>query len=210
MKKAWFIALAMLLPMGCRDDEEPGAGEGTDTSGGPPPDTTSSSTEPDPGTTETTGSTTEADPPDEPRLDVLGIPDAPSSDVDGCKAVDFLFVIDNSGSMSDEQDNLTASFPGFFAAIVGSLEQVSTYHVGVTTTDDYYYNIPECSTIGGLVVRTGGSSSFAADCGPYEEGNNYMTVADHLRCSRWPTRSRARSPRTASATTASSASRRCS
>src|SRR5688572_13939494 len=118
MKKAWFIALAMLLSTGCRDGEGSGTGEGTDTSGGPPPDTTSSSTDPDSDTTESGGST-EPEPVDPPRHDVLAIPDAPGSDIEGCKAVDFLFVIDNSGSMSDEQDNLTASFPGFFAAIVG-------------------------------------------------------------------------------------------
>src|SRR5204862_5903779 len=31
----------------------------------------------------------------------------------GCKKIDFLFVIDNSDSMDDEQANLARSFPGF-------------------------------------------------------------------------------------------------
>jgi len=39
----------------------------------------------------------------------------------GCAKVDFVFVIDSSGSMVDEQDNLLASFPGFISAIEGAL-----------------------------------------------------------------------------------------
>ena len=35
----------------------------------------------------------------------------------GCRKVDFLFVIDNSGSMSDEQQNLINSFPSFIQTI---------------------------------------------------------------------------------------------
>ena len=67
-----------------------------------------------PGATETTagqdddcdGLTDEADgyiPPAEPKA--------------GCKGIDFLFVIDNSGSMGDEQKALIQSFPGFLNAI---------------------------------------------------------------------------------------------
>lgn len=40
----------------------------------------------------------------------------------GCEKVDFLFVIDSSRSMQDEQDNLLASFPGFITAIEQTLE----------------------------------------------------------------------------------------
>ncbi|MCA9690839.1 MAG: hypothetical protein KC636_14625, partial [Myxococcales bacterium] len=36
---------------------------------------------------------------------------------EGCKKVDLLFVIDNSGSMEDEQVNLINSFPGFINQI---------------------------------------------------------------------------------------------
>ncbi|MCH9683891.1 MAG: hypothetical protein K0V04_20835 [Deltaproteobacteria bacterium] len=41
---------------------------------------------------------------------------------DGCEKVDFLFVIDSSRSMEDEQDNLLTSFPGFITAIEQTLE----------------------------------------------------------------------------------------
>ena len=35
-----------------------------------------------------------------------------------CTAVDILFVIDDSGSMRHERDNLRANFPGFIAGMV--------------------------------------------------------------------------------------------
>lgn len=49
--------------------------------------------------------------------------------------VDILFVIDNSGSMSEEQESLSRDF----AAFLGVLEQEgveANYRLGVTTTDD--------------------------------------------------------------------------
>jgi hypothetical protein len=53
----------------------------------------------------------------------------------GCDKVDFLFVIDNSGSMTDEQTNLIASFPQFISAIQDTL-QAQDYHIMVVSTDD--------------------------------------------------------------------------
>ena len=44
----------------------------------------------------------------------------------GCGKVDFLFVIDNSGSMGDNQDNLIASFPGFINTIAQTLTTKTT------------------------------------------------------------------------------------
>jgi len=43
-----------------------------------------------------------------PKLDLPDDPELP-----GCDSVDILFVIDDSGSMSDQQDKLTAAFPSF-------------------------------------------------------------------------------------------------
>ena len=177
---AWVLVIPLLAA--CRDPgaEPMGGSSGMDSTSEQPmkmdlgdPEDLSTSTS----TTETPSDTEDVE---LPKLDVVGVPDAPDSDVEGCQAVDFLFVIDNSGSMSDEQDNLTTSFPGFFSAIQNSLDHVSSYHVGVTTTDDYYQNAPGCQTLGSLVVRTGGSNTFNADCGPYANGLNFMTVADHL------------------------------
>jgi len=114
----------------------------------------------------------------------LGVqPDANVDLDEGCTKVDFLFVIDNSGSMNDEQANLVNSFPGFISGIQSSLEQVDEYQVGVVTTDAYSPNnaVAGCNVLGGLVTRTGGSYSSNSQCGPYAAGANYMTELDDLQ-----------------------------
>jgi hypothetical protein len=50
-----------------------------------------------------------------------------------CEKVDFLFILDNSISMGDEQQNLVNSFPGFIQTI--QQDVVSDYHVMVIDTD---------------------------------------------------------------------------
>jgi hypothetical protein len=53
----------------------------------------------------------------------------------GCTKIDLLFVIDNSGSMGDEQTNLIANFPAF----INVLDQSGLdYRVAVTTTARKY------------------------------------------------------------------------
>lgn len=57
----------------------------------------------------------------------------------GCQAIDVLFVIDNSGSMGQEQTNLIANFPGFISVLETS---GLDYRVAVTTTGrDYNYTM---------------------------------------------------------------------
>ncbi|MEX1361926.1 MAG: vWA domain-containing protein [Nannocystaceae bacterium] len=114
------------------------------------------------------------------KFDLGEQPDANVVVEEGCTKVDFLFVIDNSGSMNDEQANLVNSFPGFITGIQSSLEQVDEYQVGVVTTDQYSYNIAGCNGLSSLVVQTGGGFSSNANCGPYAAGNNFMTEADDL------------------------------
>jgi hypothetical protein len=54
-----------------------------------------------------------------------------------CEKIDLLFVIDNSGSMGQEQENLGANFPAFIDVIEAS---GLDYRVAVTTTGvDYSY-----------------------------------------------------------------------
>jgi hypothetical protein len=108
------------------------------------------------------------------NFDLGNVPDSPPFD-ESCGQVDFLFVIDNSGSMSDEQVSLINNFPAFIAGIEATLETVDSINLGVTTTDDYFHNAVGCTSIGGLVVQTGGSDSSMSVCGPYEEGFNFMT-----------------------------------
>jgi hypothetical protein len=119
-----------------------------------------------------------------PQFDVkydLGvIPDMPGYDDSGCQAIDFLFVIDNSGSMSSQQTQLLASFDGFITAIQDSLEDVDSYHVGVITSDNYTGNAPGCTTIGDLVTQTSGWGALGQDCLPFEEGHRFATEQDDL------------------------------
>ncbi len=52
----------------------------------------------------------------------------------GCRKIDFLFVIDNSASMADEQQRLIDGFPGFIAGVQETIREFD-YHVMVVTTD---------------------------------------------------------------------------
>lgn len=70
--------------------------------------------------------------------------DAPSTGGDGgggdegCAKIDILFVVDNSGSMSQEQANLATNFPQFISVIEAS---GLDYRVAITTTGmNYTYN----------------------------------------------------------------------
>jgi hypothetical protein len=109
-----------------------------------------------------------------------GMADGGDPTGEGCEKVDILFVIDNSGSMEDEQSNLLAGFPGFISAIQSQLAGVGSYHIGVTTTDAYLFNGSGCQVDGALVTQTGGTGSSSSTCGPYAEGFNFMTEADNL------------------------------
>jgi hypothetical protein len=69
-----------------------------------------------------------------------GCDDVPSSAVTDCQAVgiasartDILFVVDDSGSMGEEQQNLATSF-GAFVQELAALPSKSDFQIGVTTT----------------------------------------------------------------------------
>ncbi len=86
-----------------------------------------------------------------PKLDVVGGEDEMGSagdggDNNGCKKVDFLFIIDNSGSMADEQNNLAASFPSFINSISSTLDAAQDYHIMVIDTDAWMWSGCEFST----------------------------------------------------------------
>jgi len=50
------------------------------------------------------------------------------------RAVDILFVIDNSGSMGVEQGTLAANFPAFID-VLEAQQFGASYRIGITTTD---------------------------------------------------------------------------
>ncbi|MBV1862463.1 MAG: VWA domain-containing protein [Nannocystaceae bacterium] len=114
-------------------------------------------------------------------FDVPALPDPVPPGV--CDTVDLLFVIDNSGSMADEQANLIASVPGFIEGISDRLGVHTDYHVGVVSTDEATFNADGCQEIGALVTRTQGDLSSDSDCGPYVEGASFMTPQDDLESS---------------------------
>ncbi|HFE45285.1 MAG TPA: hypothetical protein ENJ18_07285 [Nannocystis exedens] len=64
---------------------------------------------------------------------------------EGCKKVDFLFVIDNSVSMQGEQAALKAAFPAFIETIQQTLP-TSDYHIMVADTDAEGRCSPETCT----------------------------------------------------------------
>jgi len=98
----------------------------------------------------------------------------------GCHKADFLFVIDDSGSMAQHQQQLLDSFPGFIEAILGSLDQLDSVHVGVVTSDAYASNAPGCQELGALVTQTGGENSSEAVCTPFVGGKRFFTHEDSL------------------------------
>lgn len=193
------VALAALA--GCADERESSGetdatnggtggqsdGEPSDAETGASGSTDGAST----GGTGTTGNDTQGDDTDDPGCgqgqalcfdvgDGGGPGGQEGGEAEGCQAVDFLFVVDNSGSMALYQDNLVRNFPGFIDGIQRSLGHVGSFHVGVTTTDAYAFNVAGCRDIGSLVVQTGGENSSGAACGAYAAGANYMTEVDDL------------------------------
>ncbi|NRA34065.1 MAG: hypothetical protein HRU17_12065 [Polyangiaceae bacterium] len=140
-----------------------------------------------------------------PPADVRSFVDSESSTPtgsqpgDGCTKVDFLFVIDRSGSMTDFQNRLNTAFPGFINAI---LEQVpgTGHHIMVVDSDGCEntalldcapddamadcpgYPVDECTAAdysgcgdllgGGIVLDPRGDS-----CG-FPEGRRYLTTDD--------------------------------
>jgi hypothetical protein len=122
-------------------------------------------------------SSDDGEPASQQRFDLAGLDAA--QETAPCDQVDVLFVIDNSGSMADEQANLVASFPGFITGIESILPSAD-YHVGVITTDANEFNGNGCHRIGALTIATGGEASSDAQCGPYSNGRRFMTAADDL------------------------------
>jgi len=160
------------------DDDDAGTGAAT-TTGTPPTGGGTTMGVADGGTTSSADDNGDEDPPPPIKLDLGTVPDAPSEDT-ACRKVDFLFVIDNSGSMFSYQQELVANFPVFIDGIQSSLDSVMSYQVGVVTTDTYNFNAPGCTGLSSLVVQTGGFDSSMMTCGPYAEGFNFMTQEDDL------------------------------
>jgi hypothetical protein len=89
-------------------------------------------------------------------------PDAP----EGCSKMDIVFVVDDSGSMSEEQANLTANFPKFVTVLDATKTSNGMpldYRVAVTTTGKSYKTK---DPIFGLPINAkGDNGAFRKNCG---------------------------------------------
>lgn len=143
----------------------------------------------------------------EPKFDVEAADtDEEGDDVDdGCEKVDFLFVVDNSGSMGDKQAALTAAFPGFIDSIRNTVKG-KDHHIMVIDSDrgrvaqscplgcqpncnpEKYYcpcgdfpcdtGLDQCDKgLGAGVVRPYGGFASNMDCGISTDAR-YMTDAE--------------------------------
>ena len=101
-----------------------------------------------------------------------GLPGEPPTVQAGCNKMDILFVVDDSGSMSDEQENLGANSPQFFNIINEYQTNVGEpldYHVGFTTTGVTKFRE---STTGGqpTVSQTGADGALVNGSCPSDVG----------------------------------------
>jgi hypothetical protein len=138
------LVAALLLAAACGDDAS--SGETTTLSAGINLDGGSTIT---PGDAEgsSDGSTTAAD----------GTTTNSVGPVFRCENVDFVFVVDNSPSMLDEQQFLAQGVPGFVSAMQNALPTVKSFRVGVTDTDSY-------PGLGTLEAPLDGCDPALADC----------------------------------------------
>ncbi|MEX1361689.1 MAG: hypothetical protein AB1Z98_01070 [Nannocystaceae bacterium] len=132
---AWFIAAAGAC--GGEDDGRGSAGPGIGSVGqdGPTGSSGDAGGTAGPGGTQSSADGSAGDGASDTDGVKFDIP--PGGDVmldDGCAAVDFLFVIDNSISMQDQQDALKAAFPEFITTIETTLP-TTDYHIMVADTD---------------------------------------------------------------------------
>ena len=82
--------------------------------------------------------------------DTSGIdPDPETGPEGGCQKIDFLFVVDNSGSMADEQESLANSFGGFIHSIQNTV-MAKDYHIMVIDTDAGNAFLQQCFVICGI------------------------------------------------------------
>jgi len=94
---------------------------------------------------------------------------ADAAPAEPCDKMDILFVIDDSGSMQEEQDHLVLSFPGFVSVIDQYMTETGStldYRIAVTTTGrdiDYTVTLPGFGSI--PFSETGPDGAFLGECG---------------------------------------------
>lgn len=120
-----------------------------------------------------------------PILDIGGGGTAEAGDDEGCDKVDFLFVIDNSGSMQDEQANLIGAFPLFIQTIQDTLVNAQDYHIMAIGTDNGQNTGLSSSCINGVCTCTpapvcclNACNGFATSCNGFPCDNLPISACD--------------------------------
>jgi hypothetical protein len=103
----------------------------------------------------------------------LDVGDDDGTPTEGCSKVDFLFVIDNSVSMNQEQTALTTAFPAFIATIEDTLT-AGDFHIMVVDTDAETRCTPE--------TCAGPLSSLHATCKGDDGQPNYACTGTFEAC----------------------------
>lgn len=131
MDRRWTLAFSTLAFVSCTEARE-------EEDATPPMTSVNASAD----GTDGTSSTTMVEEDEDIKLDIGDDTDDPNTGIDpdgddesGCDKVDFLFVIDNSGSMGPFQENLVSNFPGFINTIQNTLDEAQDYHIMVVDTD---------------------------------------------------------------------------
>ncbi len=151
MRTAAVIASLLLLACADQRDDDPFGGSAPATAPGDGSGVGPTAGDDDTGPGDPSGDDAQEPSGSGPRLDVApheteGMVSADDGgNAEGCEKVDFLFVIDGSGSMGDNQDSLIASFPGFIASIQQTLTEAQDYHIMVVDTDAQWGG--ECALI---------------------------------------------------------------
>ncbi|MBK6691536.1 MAG: hypothetical protein IPG50_04940 [Myxococcales bacterium] len=103
---------------------------------------------------------------------VVSTPDPPDAGAGVCQKMDILFVIDDSGSMSEEQAGLVQSFPAFVSVLDSFKVQgggLLDYRVAVTTTGrDVTYSLKTTPPMPEFVIpmnQKGMNGVLRQDCG---------------------------------------------
>ena len=94
---------------------------------------------------------------------------ADAAPAEACQKMDFLFVVDNSGSMDEEQSNLIANFAGF-ADLIDNYQTTSgqplDYRIAITTAGrDVGYNLSAPGFGSFPISESGDNGNFRRDCG---------------------------------------------
>ena len=100
--------------------------------------------------------------------------DLPPSDATSCTKIDFLFVIDDSGSMQDEQERLIDGFPGFIEAVEESISQYDYHLMAISTAFDDADPADCRDAVGAGLIDNGDGDS----CGVADEGKQLPRYVD--------------------------------